>query len=220
LFLENVNDVRLVRVRNPWGSKEEWKGKWADDDEKWNSVPEDVRKTLGLTLAPDGEFWMSFKDFIANFDDLMLGHLTPDSLSPMFFARSRQHILDKEKFEWQKKSIYGEWVRGATAGGHLDRMHTNPQFQVELKQLPGNPSDALCPLVISLMQMNRRKMLTTTTGKVDDLAISCFLYKPISNDLPRSSINKSYPRDGLNRIDYLQFSYQRENAKTFLLPPG
>ena len=29
--------LQLIRVRNPWGSSHEWAGKFADDDEEWDT---------------------------------------------------------------------------------------------------------------------------------------------------------------------------------------
>jgi calpain-15 len=28
-------DVRLMKLRNPWGNKGEWNGDWSDKSEKW-----------------------------------------------------------------------------------------------------------------------------------------------------------------------------------------
>ncbi len=43
--LQEVDDVKLVRARNPWGSFE-WTGKWSDNDEK--SWTERFKKKLGF----------------------------------------------------------------------------------------------------------------------------------------------------------------------------
>ena len=56
----NGNKVRLVQLRNPWGSHE-WKGQWSDDWEGW--TPE-LRSTLKETSADDGIFFMDFEDYI------------------------------------------------------------------------------------------------------------------------------------------------------------
>lgn len=57
--------VRLVRIRNPWGTKE-WKGDWSADSEQWTKA---LRKRLGSdTFAKgDGTFFMSYDDMLERF---------------------------------------------------------------------------------------------------------------------------------------------------------
>ena len=43
----HCNLVRLVKLRNPWGSYE-WKGAWSDSDEtNWSRIDQNVRKEMG-----------------------------------------------------------------------------------------------------------------------------------------------------------------------------
>lgn len=57
----NGQEVRLLQVRNPWGSGE-WKGDWADNDQvHW--TPE-LNKQLNHVNKDDGTFFISFEDFI------------------------------------------------------------------------------------------------------------------------------------------------------------
>lgn len=60
--LENMfeDKVKLIQLRNPWGSGE-WKGDWADDDNE-NWTPE-LKKKAGWTDADDGTFFMCLEDF-------------------------------------------------------------------------------------------------------------------------------------------------------------
>lgn len=63
----STEKVRLLKLRNPWGSFE-WKGKWSDKCENWT-------KYLGIALeigkppdVDDGIFYMEWSDFIKLFD--------------------------------------------------------------------------------------------------------------------------------------------------------
>ena len=59
----------LVRVRNPWGDKNEWKGDWSDGDSKWEMVENETKKEMGLHYMYDGEFWIEFfTDFCREFE--------------------------------------------------------------------------------------------------------------------------------------------------------
>ena len=70
----NVNGrmVRLVRCRNPWGNDVEWNGAWSDRDSVWNQLPPQDRQNLGQYSRHDGEFWMTFEDWISNFDQVQI----------------------------------------------------------------------------------------------------------------------------------------------------
>jgi len=97
-------DVELVRVRNPWGNEREWTGPWSDKSDEWQLISESEKKQLGLTYDDDGEFWMSFTDFMSNFSKLDICYLSPSS-----FNDSSTRMMSRiEK---------GKWRAGITAGG-------------------------------------------------------------------------------------------------------
>jgi hypothetical protein len=60
------NKIRLICLRNPWGSHE-WTGDWCDTSDKW--TPE-LRKQVHLVTSDDGVFWMSYTDFLEYFSDM------------------------------------------------------------------------------------------------------------------------------------------------------
>ena len=64
--------VRLVKIRNPHGIVgKEWTGLWHDDDEQWESVTNDDKHRIGYKFdEKDGEFWMTFNDWMQNFETL------------------------------------------------------------------------------------------------------------------------------------------------------
>ena len=61
--------VCLIRVRNPWGDKNEWRGQWSDGDASWDMVSPEVKREMGLHYMHDGEFWIEFfTDFCKEFE--------------------------------------------------------------------------------------------------------------------------------------------------------
>ena len=56
---------RLIHIRNPWGSGE-WSGDWCDTSDKWTPA---LRRQVGLQSGDkdDGEFFMSFDDYLKYF---------------------------------------------------------------------------------------------------------------------------------------------------------
>lgn len=76
---------------------------------EWRFIPDHEKEELGLTFDKDGEFWMSFHDFIRHFTQLEICNLNPDSLT--------MDDVSAGKKRWEMSVFEGEWVRGVTAGG-------------------------------------------------------------------------------------------------------
>uniref|UniRef100_A0A665WZJ1 Calpain-1 catalytic subunit n=1 Tax=Echeneis naucrates TaxID=173247 RepID=A0A665WZJ1_ECHNA len=139
------NMTKLVRIRNPWGEVE-WTGAWSDNSKEWDSVDRSVRGRL-QNRSEDGEFWMSFSDFLREFSRLEICNLTADALQ------------NNQLKKWSSSLYGGEWRRGSTAGGCRNYPATfwlNPQFKLVL-QHPDAPGQADCSFLVALMQKDRRK---------------------------------------------------------------
>ncbi|KAH8025388.1 hypothetical protein HPB51_007700 [Rhipicephalus microplus] len=74
LDVQDIDAVRLVRLRNPWGHYA-WRGDWSDNSPLW--TPE-MREALMPHGADDGVFWMSFSDVLKFFDCIDICKVRPD----------------------------------------------------------------------------------------------------------------------------------------------
>ncbi|KAL7037811.1 hypothetical protein ACKWTF_009370 [Chironomus riparius] len=140
--------IDLIRLRNPWGQGE-WKGSWSDDSVEWKMISEDQKKELGITIEQDGEFWMSYQDFISYYERLDICNVSPHSL----------HDDKRKENFWDRKFYDGAWVKGSSAGGcrnHIDTFHTNPQYVMTLKNADETDPKGRCNVLIALMQKNGR----------------------------------------------------------------
>uniref|UniRef100_A0A4X1V174 Calpain-3 n=1 Tax=Sus scrofa TaxID=9823 RepID=A0A4X1V174_PIG len=141
--------VKLVRLRNPWGQVE-WNGSWSDSWKDWSFVDKDEKARLQHQVTEDGEFWMSYDDFIYHFTKLEICNLTADA-------------LESDKLQtWTVSVNEGRWVRGCSAGGcrnFPDTFWTNPQYRLKLLEEDDDPDDSevICSFLVALMQKNRRK---------------------------------------------------------------
>ncbi|RNF26390.1 calpain-like protein [Trypanosoma conorhini] len=63
-------DLRLVQMRNAWGTGEEWTGSWGKNDKRWEKYP-----SVKAVCFPDGAkvteldrtFWMEWRDVLTTF---------------------------------------------------------------------------------------------------------------------------------------------------------
>lgn len=139
---------KLIRIRNPWGQVE-WTGKWNDNCPSWNTVDPEVRANL-TERQEDGEFWMSFSDFLRHYSRLEICNLTPDTLT-----------CDSYK-KWKLTKMDGNWRRGSTAGGCRNYPNTfwmNPQYLIKLEEEDEDEEDGErgCTFLVGLIQKHRRR---------------------------------------------------------------
>ena len=55
----NGNKIKLVKIRNPWGT-EDYKGAYSDNSDKWTPA---LRTQAGSVIKNDGEFFMPIDDY-------------------------------------------------------------------------------------------------------------------------------------------------------------
>uniref|UniRef100_A0A672R6I3 Calpain-2 catalytic subunit-like n=1 Tax=Sinocyclocheilus grahami TaxID=75366 RepID=A0A672R6I3_SINGR len=190
---------KLVRVRNPWGQVE-WTGAWSDNSSEWNAVDSSERESV---KAEDGEFWMSFSDFVRQYSRIEICTLTPDTLT----SDSVNH--------WSACKFDGTWRRGSTAGGCRNHPYTfwmNPQFKIKLEEEDDDPDDdeVGCSVVIGLIQKNRRRL--RKSGE-DMHTIGYAIYEDIHLD-------KNYFLTHAQKTRSETFINLREVSTRFKLPPG
>ena len=137
--------VQLVRVRNPWGKKQEYTGDWCDSSKKWKENPE-VAKEVDFKPRVDGVFWMTIQDFCTYFTMVQVlkksqpGPRAVDS--PYEEERAKRVKAAREKAERIRQELYdtGGWYTGEAIswrGGEMNpgmRIWEKPElFEIATK---------------------------------------------------------------------------------------
>lgn len=135
-------EVVLIRLRNAWG-KGEWNGPWSERSWEWDTLSDHDKQELSARCRDDGEFWMSFDDFLRYFTHLDLVHIGPDD----WMNETSLH----HKRPWRAVLARRRWRHGFNAGGspdHKETFATNPQFHIHISKNGLNK----CHVVVSVTQ--------------------------------------------------------------------
>lgn len=206
--------IPMLRLRNPWGNEAEWSGPWSDESQEWRFIPDHVKEDIGLTFDNDGEFWMSFQDWMNHYDRVELCNLSPDSLS-------EEQETGRKKV-WANAILEGEWAQGVSAGGcrnYLDSFWTNPQYIVTLETPDEGDYDGNCTLIVALLQKNRR---SRRNQGMDCLTIGFAIYHVSERDLAQRPLQRNFFKYNASVARSPAFINLREvsNGKSsFFLPP-
>jgi len=168
-------EVKLIRVRNPWGNEVEWRGPFSDNSFEWKHISDDVKQELQYKSLPDGEFWMTYDDFYRSFETLQICELTPDAYS--------EELMQKEDYslEWKMVAYHGEWKPGESSGGcgkpGEAAFWTNPQFLVNLPDVNETDNEDMSTVVVSLLQKYTREERLNNKGESTEEYIQFRLYR-------------------------------------------
>ncbi|XP_053315066.1 calpain-13-like [Spea bombifrons] len=192
----------LVRIWNPWGQGE-WNGNWSDGSPQWEGIQPEIRNKLNVQRN-DGEFWMSCKDFLKNFNRVSICNHTPSYMD-----------FDNPQCVWKACSYFNQWVKGSTAGGskNADDIWKNPQYVITVEETQGGK---LCyNVTVALMQSlsNERRFRPAW------LPIGFLFCKVTSKGVKNGSQMKYSRQQALETINS-GLQRTREVTRSFMAPPG
>ncbi|ESO02542.1 hypothetical protein HELRODRAFT_106710 [Helobdella robusta] len=159
----------MVRMRNPWGGIE-WMGAFSDRSPEWTKISEADKSNMGLVFADDGEFWMTFDDFIKNFENIALCHNI--NTAPVLSMASGYY----------EYAFHSEWATPDRTGGCINFKKTflnNPQYVFDIpnggdelmihliQKSNRNPGDDRLTIGFTIMQVElNRKFRTNIIQKI------------------------------------------------------
>uniref|UniRef100_A0AC34QKD3 Calpain catalytic domain-containing protein n=1 Tax=Panagrolaimus sp. JU765 TaxID=591449 RepID=A0AC34QKD3_9BILA len=208
----------LLRIRNPWGNEAEWNGAWSDDAPEWNYISPEQRHQMNFVQRNDGEFWMSFDDFYANFEEVENCNLGPDVMNEI----SQMTGVDaaREATEWTNFQVDGAWSSNVgTAGGcrnYIDSFPNNPQYGTWFTIPDGSVEhDGKCTIIAAVLQKYRREL---RPEGLDSLPIGFLVYELETRLQQR--LSREYFEMHKPVAKNPTFINLREVTARFRLPPG
>lgn len=202
-----TGEVPLIRLRNPWG-KGEWNGPWSDRSWEWDSLPERDQELLSVRIRNDGEFWMSFDDFLRHFTFLDLLHIGPDD----WMLETALH----SKRPWRAVLARRRWRIGFNAGGGpqcKDTTAMNPQFRVHITK----NGTKKCHVVVSILQNYNLGFQNAEQLKKSPLLPMGFTVYEVPSSVVRMNSHFMATHEAL---DVVLHAPVREAVIFFTLPPG
>eukprot|EP00058_Branchiostoma_floridae_P022499 XP_002607989.1 hypothetical protein BRAFLDRAFT_74938 [Branchiostoma floridae] len=177
---------------------------------QWEGVTEERKEELGVVKRDDGEFWMSFQDFLDIWKTLEICHLEPS------VGEVEPELVGCKK--WNSTERHGKWQRGMTAGGcanyRTSTFCSNPQYIVQVEDPDDEDDDDTCTVVFSLIQKDRRKQ--KHLGKAN-LAVGFYIYETAPNQKKLKKRDVCTRRPAATSGSYINL---REVTKRVKLPPG
>lgn len=172
-----------------------------------------TREIYKLKLNSIGEFYISFKDFVTNFEELDVAHVNLDAFA------SYSTSFNLTKTHWGQKQFYGSWHVSEYKKGQ--RFNENPQYLLEI-----NRNQPMSSLIISLLQPYSARLRYENNGGFDNSfkPIKFNLYKVKDNDpadiYEHKSRFRKFREESLSLIDKPFFLTQRDYTKRFALKSG
>ncbi|KAG7526465.1 calpain-10 [Solea senegalensis] len=120
------SEVRLLRIRNPWG-RGCWGGGWVGSGAGWRSIDPNCASDLQAKVV-EGEFWLDEAEFLSQFDDVTVGY-------PMSKEGHLKSIYTGNPLI-HSHQLPGRWIKGHSAGGSRNSSSyaTNPKFWLKVSE--------------------------------------------------------------------------------------
>lgn len=194
------------------GNDAEWNGPWSDKSDIWRLIPDKVKQDIGLNFESDGEFWMTFTDWMKYFDRVEICNLSPDSLTEDQTGNGRKR--------WEMSMYEGHWIKNVTAGGcrnYLETFWQNPQYFVTLVDPDEDDDEDLCTVIVALMQKNRR---SKQNAGMNCLTMGFTIYRIYDKDMAQKPLGITFFKYNASVARSPAFINLREVSCRFKLKPG
>ena len=112
--------------RNPWGTTEGvWNGAWSTESEEWTSLDANIKQLNDMQLGDEGEFWMTYEDFLSSWTSVDIVHLDVNCFESEeevclyidyceYFDKIFINFIQSTNLRWSQTKYLGQWKQYAT----------------------------------------------------------------------------------------------------------
>lgn len=151
----NGNTVRLVKLRNPWGSGE-WNGDWSDASPLWTN---ELRQQVGFDGSrDDGIFWMDFNDFKEVFGFWSVNKTIDNPHYNYIVMQSNYKTLSQFRDRYKKPDFHLTRIKVTKKG-----LHTFAVSQFGSRLLPRRAAYKYANCIAYLVRENQPNSLNGAT---------------------------------------------------------
>jgi len=158
-----VDGLQLLKIRNPPGDHEEWKGDWSDLSSLWTRR---TKYKLEWADEEDNTFWMSFDDFCNCFRSLYVCH-----------------NIDPNK--WKSAEAHGRWDLGNAEEGRVDTAAGLPSRHNRSCKIEENPQYTLRVFRPSAVRLTLSQVEMTGLAAPEILPVTMYLLRQQQSTLKR-----------------------------------
>lgn len=216
-FGKRGDRVRLIKLRNPHGTKKSWKGAYSINNKKWINLSPAIKQRYNLSLSPNGEFYMTFEDFVDNFEEVNILHVNLNAFLTINPGASA--IAPQLNAQWRSIQLYDEWRSGLNAGVDDRSYWQNCQFLIEI-----NARNDLTSIIIGLMQPYSAQLRFENNAEMSYVAINFDVYSVVCSPNKIRDYKASRRRFNENDLELVDSSGEhsevREVTKKCFLKSG
>jgi len=190
-----INNEKLLKISNPW-EEVEFSGDWGDNSSKW--TPE-LKKKVNYNEKDDGDFFISFNDFINHFNSLGIVKLQENYLS---------NSIRIQKSQAKKCQLIKIKVLNKDCHSYLQLYQKNPRIVLADGSFQ---KTVLCYLILTDKNFN---YITSTTSNNMHICVESYLDKGdyyLFCDINYRYVNPNQKVHGYNITSYSKTEIQLEN---------
>jgi len=169
----NGNTVRLVKLRNPWGSGE-WNGDWSDSSALWTN---ELRNQVGFDGSrDDGIFWMDFNDFKEIFGFWSVNKTLDNPHFNYIMMQSNYRTISQFRDRYKKPDFHLTRIKVTKKG-----MHTFAISQFGSRLLPRRAGYKYANCIAYFVKENQPNSLNGSTlidAKITRQDRDCYIELP------------------------------------------
>lgn len=194
----------MLKLRNPWGQKNSFNGRWSSISQEWDKINNELKQSISFMKQEDGQFFISLDDFVLYFDILVIVHVDLTGIVEGV----------EDKINWRCQQYFGELISSFKSIENENVSSPHYEFKV-----PDNKTNSKTYVIVSLIQKKIAKRRCETDGTFENSleAIGFKIFSPYLTKNP----NKYLLNSNFTQINGTKkFMYRKEVSKRMEFSPG